>query len=95
MLYFLSSFTPIYKVGAAAAAAASLIFLILSYSSFTLPSLSFAPFFFAALSFPGGGRLSPDILALKHFSRIFRHCNNPALPFCQVCWFLTSCLEAA
>ena len=27
----------------------------------------------------------PDILALKHISRIFGHCNNPALPFCMVC----------
>ena len=25
-----------------------------------------------------------DILALKHVSRIFEHCNNPALPFCPV-----------
>ena len=23
----------------------------------------------------------PDILGLKHFSRIFKHCNNPALLF--------------
>ena len=28
---------------------------------------------------------APDILALKHVSRIFGHCNNPALPFCPVC----------
>ena len=27
----------------------------------------------------------PDILALKHVSRIFGHCNNLALPFCPVC----------
>ena len=30
----------------------------------------------------GGGE---DILALKHVSRIFGHCNDPALPFCPVC----------
>ena len=27
----------------------------------------------------------PDILALKHVSKILRHCNNPTLHFCLVC----------
>ena len=27
----------------------------------------------------------PDFLALNHVSRIFGHCNIPALPFCLVC----------
>ena len=27
----------------------------------------------------------PDILTLKHVSRILGHCNNPALPFCPGC----------
>ena len=32
-----------------------------------------------------------DILALNHVSKILRHCNNPALPFCLVCGRGISC----
>ena len=35
--------------------------------------------------------LTPDIVALGHFSRIFGHCNNPALPFRLVCGRGISC----
>ena len=39
-----------------------------------------------------GGEMAADILALKHVSRIFGHCNNPALPFCLVCGYgISSC----
>ena len=30
-------------------------------------------------------QISSDIIALRHVSRIFGHCNNPALPLCMVC----------
>ena len=50
------------------------------------PSSPFSPWCFLRHTWRGrqGGR-EADILALKHISRIFGHCNNPALPFCPVC----------